>query len=58
MGGVPDIRQRSYDFAVRVVKFVRSLPNSVGCRELGTQLLKSGTSIGANTEEAGGGFSK
>lgn len=58
MGGVPDIRQRSYDFAVRVVRFVRSLPNSVGCRELGTHLLKSGTSIGANTEEASGGFSK
>lgn len=58
MEGKRKIKDRSYDFAVRVVRFVRSLPNSMVSRELGRELLKSGTSIGANTEEAGGGFSK
>jgi len=58
MGGEPNIRQRSYDFAPRVVKFVRTLPKNTVGSELGRELLKSGTSIGANTEEATGGFSK
>jgi len=58
MGGEPNIRQRSYDFALRVVKFVRTLPKNTVGSELGRELLKSGTSIGANTEEATGGFSK
>lgn len=51
------IKERAYDFVVRIVKFVRSLPRNMACQELSRELLKSGTSVGANVEEAEGGFS-
>lgn len=47
-----DLRQRTFDFAVRVVNLCRSLDKTPGVsRILGRQLLRSGTSIGANVEE-------
>jgi len=54
-----DIRERSFAFAVRIVKLCRSLEQSGRVsRTLITQLLKAGTSIGANLEEAQGGQTK
>lgn len=51
-GGVFDIRERSFRFGVRIVRLVMSLPkNSVGFA-LGNQVIRSGTAIGANIEEA------
>ena len=47
-----DITERTYQFALRVVEFCRSLPNSTIAGTLGKQLLRAGTSIGANVEEA------
>ncbi len=46
-----DIRQRSFDFSLRIIRIVHALPkNSIGyC--IGDQLLRAGTSIGANIEE-------
>ena len=52
------IRERSYDFAVRMIKFVNSLPKNAINSIIGKQVLSSGTSIGANVEEAEGAFSK
>jgi four helix bundle protein len=49
-----DIRERSFLFGVRVVKFVRTLPRDVAGVELGRQLLRAATSVGANVEEADG----
>ncbi|MBI3363085.1 MAG: four helix bundle protein [Chloroflexi bacterium] len=49
-----DIRERTFLFGVRVVKFVRTLPRDVAGVELARQLIRSGTSIGANVEEADG----
>ncbi len=51
------IREKSFAFSVRIVKLYRYL-----CRErkefvLSKQVLKSGTSIGANVEESIGGQS-
>lgn len=46
--------ERTFKFAVRIVKFVRELPRTTDGRELGRQVLRSGTSIGANVEEAYG----
>ncbi|MDX1942451.1 MAG: four helix bundle protein [Saprospiraceae bacterium] len=49
--GVPysDLKERTKQFALNIVKYVQSLPsNTVGYR-IGDQLLKSGTSVGANT---------
>lgn len=53
-----ELRQRLYAFALRVVEFVKSLPKNWIARELGRQLLKSGTSLAANYEEACAAFSK
>ena len=51
------IRDESFSFAVQVVCFCREL-RSRSEFELSRQLLKSGTSIGANVEEALAGVSR
>ena len=54
-----DIRKRTIGFAVRVVSLCSYLLGRLGvCRVLENQLLKSGTSIGANIEEAQAGQSR
>ena len=53
-----ELRQRLYMFAHRIVEFVKSLSENWIARELGRQLLKSGTSVAANYEEACAAFSK
>lgn len=53
-----DIDKRTYEFALRIIKFVQKLPRNMIAQELGKQLLKSGTSVAANVEEAQGSFSK
>jgi four helix bundle protein len=53
------ITDRSFDFAVRVVKLCRFLESQDRVsKTLANQLLRSGTSIGANVEEAQAGQSK
>ena len=47
-----DIRDRAKKFAVRVVKLIKKFPRDVAGQALGRQLIRSGTSIGANLEEA------
>ncbi|HUR30590.1 MAG TPA: four helix bundle protein [Saprospiraceae bacterium] len=39
---------RTKEFAVRIIRFVESLPFNTTTKVLGTQLCKSGTSTGAN----------
>ena len=54
-----DIRERTFSFALRVIKLCRHLDEKPGTsRVLGKQFLRSGTSIGANVEEAQAGQSK
>ena len=53
-----DIVERTYKFALRIVKLVRILPKETAGFEIGKQLIRSGTSIAANVEEAQGAFSK
>jgi len=49
----PDITRRSFCFAVDVVRFCQKLDGKPGVgRILSRQLLRSGTSVGANVEEA------
>ena len=43
-----DLKDRTKKFALRVVKVVRSLPQSAEGRLVGNQLLRSGTSVAAN----------
>jgi four helix bundle protein len=54
-----NIQERTFEFACRVVDFCRPLfDRGVLLRELTRQLLRAGTSIGANMQEADGGESK
>ncbi len=48
----PDLCERTYRFAVSIARMVRRLPKDVAGYEVGRQVLRSGTSIGANVEEA------
>ncbi len=47
-----DIRERSFRFGVEIVKFVRNFPRDTAGFAIGGQVLRSGTSVGANIEEA------
>jgi four helix bundle protein len=51
------IKERSFKFAVEVVKFCIYL-KEIRQYELSNQLIRSGTSIGANLREAVNGYSK
>ena len=54
-----EISERAFEFAVRVVKLCQKLDEQPGVsRTLANQLLRSGTSIGANLEESKGGQSR
>ena len=54
-----DIKERTFDFAVEIVHLCQDLDKTPGTtRTLGRQLLRSGTSIGANVEEAQAGQSR
>jgi four helix bundle protein len=47
-----DLRKRTEDFAIPVVELFRDLPRRDEARVLGSQFLRSGTSIGAQYCEA------
>src|SRR4051794_2929891 len=53
-----DIHERTFDFAVKIVEFCRTLESIPSNWILSKQLTKSGTSVGANVEEAQGAQSK
>ena len=46
------MKQRTKAFALRVIRLVESLPNTRTSNVLGGQLLRSGTSVGANYRAA------
>lgn len=43
-----ELRQRTKQFALRVIRLFRSLPKSDEARILGRQLLRSATAVAAN----------
>ena len=47
-----DMGERTTEFALRMVKMFTALPKTEEARTLGKQVLRSGTSIGANYREA------
>jgi four helix bundle protein len=54
-----DIKERTFVFAAEIVRFCDALDSRRGTvRTLGRQLLRAGTSIGANVEEAQAGQSR
>lgn len=53
-----DIRERTFKFGVRIIKLGLALPKNAAGFAIADQLIRSGTSIGANIEEAQNASSK
>ena len=53
-----DLRERTYAYARRVIRLFRALLKDEVAKTLGRQLLRSGTSVGANYREAARSRSK
>ncbi len=47
-----DLRARTKDFALRIIKLFGALPKTTEGQVLGKQVLRSGTSVGAHYHEA------
>jgi four helix bundle protein len=47
-----DLKKRTKQFALRVLKLVAALPNNVRGRTVGGQLARAGTSVGSNYRAA------
>ena len=47
-----ELQQRTKDFALRVLKLIEQLPNTIGGRVLANQVARSATSVGANYRTA------
>ncbi len=47
-----DLKQRAYNFSIKVIKYVDQLSKRNIFRTIGDQLIRSATSIGANIVEA------
>jgi four helix bundle protein len=53
-----DLKERTFQFALRVLDIAAALPDGPEARVVREQLAAAGTSIGANVEEADAGMSK
>jgi four helix bundle protein len=53
-----DLSERLFTFAIRCIRFLRTLSNEAEYKVIRYQLIKSSTSSGANYEEAQGAASK
>jgi four helix bundle protein len=47
-----ELQQRTKSFALRVLKLIEQLPNTIGGRVLANQVARSATSVGANYRAA------
>ena len=47
-----DLRERTTEFALRIVRMYTSLPKTTEAQTLGKQVLRSGTSVGAQFRES------
>jgi len=46
------LQKRTKEFALRIIKLVDALPNNTVGRAIGSQLVRCGTSVGANYRAA------
>jgi four helix bundle protein len=54
-----DLSERTFQFACDIVRFCRAFSREPGVsRQIAGQLLRAGTSIGANTEEARAAYTR
>lgn len=47
-----DLRNRTKRFALQIIRMFTALPKSIEAQVIGKQVLRSGTSVGANYREA------
>jgi len=47
-----DFKKRTFDFGIRCVRLVEALPQTLVAQVIGKQLLRAGTSVGANYRSA------
>ena len=47
-----DLKVRTRKFAVRIIRLYKALPNLTEAQIIGKQILRSGTSVGAQYREA------
>jgi four helix bundle protein len=47
-----DLKERTRDFALRIIRLYSALPKNAVADVVGRQLLRAGTSVGANYREA------
>jgi len=53
-----DVQEGTFQFGVRIVCIADKLPRSIAAAEITRQLIRAGTSVGANMEEASEGLSR
>ena len=53
-----DIVERTFKFGVRIIKMGNALPKTPAGFALASQVIRSGTSVGANMQEAQSAFSR
>lgn len=51
-GRMKDLKARTKEFAIRIIRLYAALPKSVEAQVIGKQVLRSGTSVGAHYREA------
>ena len=47
-----ELKDRTKKFALRVIKLIAALPRTTAAKAIGNQLIRSGTSVGANYRAA------
>jgi len=53
-----DLKHRAYQYSIKIIEFLDTLPKDTASEVITKQLLRSATSIGANVVEAKGSSSK
>jgi four helix bundle protein len=53
-----DIEERTFLFAARILRMARKMPRDISGQVVARQVARSGTSVGANVEEAQGAQSR
>jgi len=53
-----ELEKRTRRFAIQIIRLSSSLPSTLECKVIRTQITKSGTSVGANYREANRARSK
>jgi four helix bundle protein len=48
----PDLKVRTREFALRIIRLYTALPRTTEAQVIGKQVPRSGTSVGANYREA------